>query len=103
MNCPTNFPRVGSVLDYGWCYGDWLLDDDIVVTSTWSVIPNSATLSNDSINSEVIVRKGFEQRAGTCTAVFFSPAVVGNHVLTNTITTRDGRTERFDIALSVLP
>ena len=103
MSCVKNYPRVGSILDFGQAYGDWLLDDDIVVSSTWAVVPASAPLTTPLINSTVIVRNGIEQRIGTVTSTFMAPTVVGEHVLTNTIVTRDGRRERFDYVVSVIP
>lgn len=103
MSCVKFYCRVGSVLDCGNTYADWLLDDDIVVGSTWTVVPTTATVTAPVINVAAVVRNGIEQRIGTCTSVKFAPTVVGEHVITNRIVTRDGNIERFDFTVSVIP
>ncbi len=101
-SCKKFYCRTGSNLDFGFAYGAWLDDDDIITNSTWEVLP-TAGLTGDLINTTAIERNSIDQRIGTCTSVFFAPSAVGDYVLTNSITTRDGRSERFDLLISVLP
>lgn len=84
----------GADLDYGfdWKTNGWLEPDETIASSTWSVQPAGITLSRLQIAE------------GNITSVFAAGGTNGRqYVLTNTITTSEGRTDSRTIRLHCRP
>lgn len=81
----------GADLDYGfdWRENKWLETGEIITQSAWTVQPEGITLTRQQIAQDAV------------TSVFAAGGVNGRqYVLTNTITTSEGRTDSRTIRLN---
>lgn len=79
-----------AVLDYEADWTDWLVDDDTIVTSTWTV-PSAGGLT-----------KTTDSHTDTKATVWLSGGTVGAQVaVTNRITTAQGRTEDRTLTFNI--
>ncbi len=81
-----------AAVDYGVNWGlDYLQQDEIILTSSWSAVP-ADTLSLSS-----------ESNSGTETGVFIAGGVTGHtYLLGNRITTSNGRTDERSLTIRIV-
>lgn len=79
----------GAILDYGFDWADWLAVGESVTASTWSTDDTTILLENDGISGDI-------------TTTFVNGGDAGvTAVITNEITTSDGRTDSRSITLNI--
>lgn len=79
-----------AILDYGFNWTAWMQPSETVVVSTWTIDP-ALTLSG-------------QQNVANTTSTFVNGGDVGKvYMLTNTITTNQGRTDSRTLVLNCQP